>query len=265
MLRSLNTAASGMTAQQANIDVVSNNLANINTTGFKRGRVDFQDLMYANLRIAGTPSSMSTTYPTSKQIGTGVEVAATQKIFEQGARKETGVETDLRIIGEGFFKVRLADGTEAYTRDGSWKIDGNGDLVTHNGNYLVDPPLNMPKDYYHQDLKVNYNGEVSVKVPGSDREIFVGQIRLYRFVNPGGLQAVGSNLFKESVGSGPAYEGVPGGQGYGQLEQKALEVSNVQVGNELVNMIVAQRAYEFSAKAIQTSDSMLATAVNLKR
>lgn len=265
MIRSLETAASGMTAQQMNIDVISNNLANVNTTGYKKGRVDFQDLMYDRRRVAGTPATMATRYPTPVEIGTGVEVGATQKMFEQGARQETGVKTHMRISGEGFFKVRLADGSEGYTRDGNWKIDANGDLVNNMGNFMIDPPINIPKDFELANLRISPDGDVSVKVPNSEREISVGQIRLYRFVNPGGLTSIGSNLLKETVGSGPAYEGRPGATGYGEIEQGALELSNVNVGNELVNMIVAQRAYEFNAKAIQTSDSMLATAVNLKR
>ncbi len=265
MMRSLWTAATGMVAQQFNIDTISNNLSNVNTAGFKKTRAEFEELLYQKLKLAGTPSTINTNSPTGIEVGLGVKPSATLKVYSQGKPTQTGNLSDLLIMGEGFFKIRLQDGTEAYTRDGSFKIDSNGELVTSNGNYLVEPPITLPKDYVKDSLQISTDGIVSVKAGGSDDLIAVGEIRLYKFINPAGLTNIGGNIVKETSASGPAYEGIPGLEGFGELRQGFLEFSNVEIVEELVNMIVAQRAYEFNSKAIQTSDNMLGVAVNLKR
>lgn len=264
MMRSLWTAASGMTGQQFNIDTISNNLANVNTTGFKQNRADFEDLLYQTERLAGTPATEETVIPTGIQVGHGVKPAATQKIFTQGALQATGNVSDVAIEGEGFFRVLQYDGTYAYTRDGSFKIDSNGQVVTSNG-YKVLPEIILPEGFVHDTLAVSQDGRVTVKIGGSDDPIEVGQLELYRFVNPAGLEAIGDNLLKVTNGSGEAIAGRPGFDGMGKVLQNFLEMSNVSVVREMVNMIVAQRAYELNSKAIQTSDSMLATATSLKR
>lgn len=265
MIRSLYTAASGMIGQQTNIDTISNNLSNVNTVGFKKNRVDFQDMFYQTLRLPGTKNTINTTFPTPVEIGTGVNPSSTQKMHSQGKLQVTENKLDVAVMGSGFFKVRLEDGTEAYTRCGKLNVDANGDLVSDNGNYYVDPPINLPKDYFEESLSIGTDGTVAVKIPGTDEPIVVGYMKLYNFINPAGLKASGNNLLKETVASGPAYEGTPGSDGFGSLQQGFLEMSNVEIVDELVNMIVAQRAYEFNSKAIQTSDQMLSTAVNLKR
>jgi len=267
MIRSLYTAASGMTGQQTNIDTISNNLSNVNTVGFKKNRVDFQDLYYQTLRLPGSENSVNTTFPTPIEIGSGVKPSGTQKIHSQGDLQVSDNPYDVAIMGSGFFKIRLEDGSEAYTRVGKFNVDANGDLVTDDGNYFIDPPITLPKDYFQEGASVNIgtDGLVSVKIPGTEEPVVVGYMKLYNFVNPSGLKAAGNNLLKETVASGPAYEGTPGSDGFGSLQQGYLEMSNVKIVDELVNMIVAQRAYEFNSKAIQTSDQMLSTAVNLKR
>ncbi|HUX20019.1 MAG TPA: flagellar basal-body rod protein FlgG [Spirochaetia bacterium] len=264
MIRSLWSAASGMIGQQFNIDTISNNLANVNTTGFKQNRADFQDLIYQTSRIAGTPATELTLYPTGIQVGHGVRVSATQKEFTQGALQQTGNVSDLAIEGDGFFRILLQDGTYGYTRDGSFKIDSNGQLVTADG-YRVLPELILPQNFVRDSVTISQDGRVTAKVAGNDTPIEVGQIELYRFVNPAGLQAIGQNLFKVTGGSGSAIGGRPGFDGMGQVEQKFLETSNVSAVKEMVNMIVAERAYEMNSKAIQTSDTMLGIANSLKR
>ncbi len=264
MMRSLWTAASGMTGQQFNIDTISNNLANVNTTGFKQNRVDFEDLLYQTTRMAGTPATEETLVPVGVQVGHGVKEAATQKIFTQGALQATGNISDIALEGEGFFKVLLYDGTFGYTRDGAFKIDQNGQLVTSNG-YRVMPEVILPENFIRESLTISQDGRVTVKVPGNDNPLEVGQMEVYRFVNPAGLQAIGENLFKVSNASGEAIGGRPGFDGMGKLIHKYLEMSNVSVVREMVNMIVAQRAYEMNSKAIQTSDTMLGIANSLKR
>jgi flagellar basal-body rod protein FlgG len=264
MMRSLWTAASGMTAQQFNIDTISNNLANVNTTGFKQNRADFEDLLYQTSRIAGTPATEVTVVPTGIQVGHGVRPAATQKIFTQGSLQNTENISDVAIQGEGFFRVLLFDGTYGYTRDGSFKIDSNGQLVTSNG-YRVEPEIIFPEGFIRDTVSVSQDGRVTVKMPGSDDPIDVGQVEIYRFINPAGLQAIGENLLKVSNASGPPIAGRPGFDGMGKTIHKFLEMSNVSVVQEMVNMIVAQRAYETNSKAIQTSDTMLGIANGLKR
>ena len=263
-MRSLWTAASGMTAQQFNIDTISNNLSNVNTTGFKQNRADFEDLLYQTLRLAGTPATEVTVVPTGIQVGHGVKPAATQKIFTQGSLQNTGNVSDIAIEGEGFFRVLLYDGSYGYTRDGSFKIDSNGQFVTSNG-YRFLPELIMPEDFLRDSIAISQDGRVTAKVGGSDEILDVGQIEIYRFVNPTGLQAVGENLLKVTNASGDPIPGRPGFDGMGKVIHKFLEMSNVSVVQEMVNMIVAQRAYELNSKAIQTSDTMLGIANNLKR
>ncbi len=264
MMRALWTAASGMTGQQFNIDTISNNLSNVNTTGFKKTRADFEDLIYQTSRIAGTPATELTSIPTGIQVGHGVKVAATQKEFTQGALQNTGNVADMAITGEGFFRVLLLDGSYGYSRDGSFKIDSNGQLVNSNGHRLM-PEVVLPKNFIRESLGISQDGRVTVKVPGNDNPIDVAQLELFRFVNPAGLQSVGQNNYKVTNGSGDAIGGRPGFDGMGLVNQKFLEMSNVSVVSEMVNMIVAQRAYELNSKAIQTSDTMLGIANGLKR
>jgi len=266
MVRSLWTGASGMIGQQANIDAISNNLANVNTHGFKRQRADFEDLIYQTVRTAGTPATEDTVVPVGIQMGHGVRLADTQRVFEQGAPQSTGVGTDMAIMGEGFFKIQTYDGTMAYSRNGNFKVDQNGRMVTSNGYWLI-PDIIMPELFLPNSINVTQDGRVSVKVPrdGEEVEIDVGRIELYRFPNPVGLTAIGENLFRVSQASGDAIPGIPGYEGMGKIMHKFLEMSNVNVAQEMVNLIIAQRAYEFNSKTIQTSDSMLGTATTLKR
>ena len=264
MMRALWTGASGMIGQQFNINTIANNLANVNTTGFKKNRTDFEDLLYQTNQLAGTPATELTVYPTGIQMGAGVRVSATPKEFTQGPLQSTGNVSDMAIEGEGFFRVLNLDGSYAYTRDGSFKIDDNGQLVTSDG-YKVLPELVLPPNFVRDSLAISQDGRVTVKVAGNDNPILVGQIELYRFVNPAGLEAVGQNLFKVTNASGNAIAGRPGFDGMGRVEQKFLEMSNVSVVREMVDMIVAQRAYEMNSKTIQTSDTMLGIANNLKR
>jgi flagellar basal-body rod protein FlgG len=264
MVRSLWTAASGMIGQQASIDTISNNLSNVNTPGYKKVRADFEDLIYQTVKVAGTPATEDTVTPVPIQMGHGVKLAATQRQFLQGALQNTENISDIAIQGDGFFRIQTYDGSWAYSRDGSFKIDSNGQFVTSNG-YKLMPEITLPQGFIPDTLSVSQDGRVSVKVPGRDDPIDVGQLELYRFPNPVGLTAVGENLFKLSNASGEPIAGRPGFDGMGKTVHKFLEMSNVSVVREMVNMIVAQRAYEFNSKAIQTSDNMLSTATNLKR
>ena len=264
MMRSLWTAASGMTSQQFHIDTISNNLANVNTYGFKKMRAEFEDLIYQTELMAGTPATEITEIPTGIQVGHGARVSATQKMFQQGSLQSTENKTDMALEGEGFFKVLLYDGSEAYTRDGSFKVDSNRQLVTSNG-YLLEPPVVLPEDFIMDTLSLSKDGRISVNVIGDEDPVEVGTMEIYRFVNPAGLSSIGSNLYKTTAASGEEIPGQPGMNGMAKVHQGFLEMSNVKVVEEMVNMIVAQRAYETNSKAIQTSDSMLATAIGLKR
>ena len=263
-MRSLWTAATGMHGQQFNIDTISNNLSNVNTNGYKQVRADFEDLIYLNSRIAGTPATERTVTPTGIQVGHGVRVGASQRLFGQGSLKQTDAIGDMAVMGEGFFRILRADGTMAYTRDGSFKIDSQGQFVT-SGGYRLMPEVVLPEGFIPDSLNVSQQGRVTVKIPGSDEAVDVAQIDLYRFANAAGLQADGENLFLETGASGTAQRGQPGREGMGSLHHKFLENSNVSVVKEMVGMIVAQRAYELNSKAIQTSDSMLGIANGLKR
>jgi flagellar basal-body rod protein FlgG len=262
MMRSLWTAGSGMLAQQLNIDNIANNLANVNTTGYKKSRVDFQDLLYQTIRAAGTPVIQGAQVPTGIQIGHGVRPVSTQKIFTQGEFKPTDGPLDINIEGEGFFQVLMPDSSIAYTRDGSFKRDGEGRVVTSDG-FPIAPELTLPEDA--TDISISTDGNISIRVKGQDNPQSIGQIELVRFVNPAGLKSVGRNLYKNTAASGEAIFGTPGLDGFGTLAHGYLEMSNVQVVEEMVSMIVAQRAYEVNSKAIQAADEMLQTANNLRR
>ncbi len=264
MVRSLWTAATGMNGQQHQIDTISNNLSNVNTTGYKQQRAEFEDLIYQNVKLAGTPATEDTVTPVGIQMGSGVKLGATQRMFNQGSLQNTGNITDLAVTGEGFFRVMQYDGSYAYTRDGSFKVDSSGQLVTNNGHRVM-PEIIMPDNFLIDTLAVSQDGRVTVKVAGNDIPLEIGQMELYRFPNPPGLEADGQNLFVETNASGQALAGRPGFDGFGEVQHKFLEMSNVSVVNEMTQMIVAQRAYEFNSKAIQTSDAMLQVATGLKR
>ena len=263
MMRSLWTAGTGMKGQQTNLDVISNNIANVNTTAFKKYRVDFQDLMYQTMRTAGTVTGDDNNQvPTGVNLGHGTKVAATQRVYLQGAAQETGNDLDILIQNDGFFQITMPDGTTAYTRDGSFKKDETGRIVTSDG-YVLEPAITIPED--STSLTISPDGRVSVTIPGQNDPDEIGQIELARFINPAGLQALGQNLYVETAASGEAVISNPGTDGAGTLVQRYLEMSNVQLVEEMVNMIVCQRAYEINGKAITTSDEMLQTAVGLKR
>ena len=263
MMRSLWSAASGMLAQQKQMDIVAHNLANVNTYGNKKVRAEFQDLIYQTLRDAGGTSGSGTQYPQGLQIGLGTRVAATNRIFTQGPLQTTDNPTDIGIQGEGFFQIELPDGTTAYTRDGSFKIDSNRQMVTSDGFRLV-PNITLDDSATVSSLVISSDGVVS-NTPAGGTQTEIGNITLVRFTNPSGLMAYGKNLFLATEASGEAVEGTPGLDGVGVLTQNTLEMSGVQIVEEMVNMIVSQRAYESNSKAITTSDSMLEIANGLKR
>ena len=255
MIRSLSIAKTGLDAQQTQLDVVANNLANVGTTGFKRSRAVFEDLMYQNLRQSGGQTSDQTRMPSGLQLGTGVRVVATERIHSQGNSTKTENPKDVMISGGGFFQVLMPDGTAAYTRDGSFQTDQNGQLVTASG-YPVQPAITLPPNA--TSMTIGRDGTVSVVQAGSAASVQVGQIQLATFLNPTGLQSNGENLYVETDASGGANQTAPGQNGAGTLNQGYVESSNVNVVEELVNMIQAQRAYEINSKAVKTSDDMLA-------
>lgn len=262
MLRSLWTAASGMTAQQNLIDIISNNLSNVNTTAFKKSRAEFQDLLYQVVRPAGMTNNFGTQYPTPIEIGHGVRLAATLKSFLPGSPVETDNPLDVSIQGDGFFQIQKPNGEIAYTRDGSFKLDNAGNVTTSNGN-LVQPSITVPAGA--ASLVVLANGDIQATISGATNSVTVGSLRTVMFPNPAGLNSAGDNLYTETEASGQPVEGVPGFEGYGSLKGGFLEASNVQIVEEMVNMITAQRAYEINAKAITTSDAMLNTANTMKQ
>jgi len=263
MLRSLWTAATGMVAQQHNIDVISNNLSNVNTTAFKKSRAEFQDLLYQTIRPAGVTNNLGTQYPTPIEIGHGVRISSTNKMFVAGSPVETNNPLDVLISGDGFFAIQKPDGEVAYTRDGSFKVDGMGNIITSEG-YIVEPEVTVPVEASSQ-IAIRENGEVIAQIPGNTEGELIGQFRLIRFVNPAGLESIGNNLYVETEASGEPMEGTPGLDGFGKLVQGSLESSNVKVVEEMINLIASQRAYEINARAIQTSDDMLGLANDLKR
>ncbi len=262
MIRSLWSAATGMQAQALNIDVISNNLANVGTSGFKKSRADFQDLLYQTLRSPGVSSSVDTEVPTGIQVGHGVRPAATHKMFTQGEFSHTQNQMDMAIEGSGFFQVIQPNGETAYTRAGTFKIDGSGRVVTSDG-FPMEPELTLPADAL--SIAIGTDGTVSVLLAGENQPSEIGNIELANFINPAGLRSIGRNLFLPSAASGDATVGIPGEDGFGTLAQGYLELSNVSVVDEMVNMIVAQRAYETNSKTVQASDEMLQTATNLRR
>ncbi|MFO0752702.1 MAG: flagellar basal-body rod protein FlgG [Thermodesulfovibrionales bacterium] len=262
MIRSLFTAAAGMQAQQLNVDVIANNLANVNTTGYKRGRADFQDLLYQTLRNPGSPSAEGSQIPSGIQVGLGVKPVAVQKLFTQGDFTNTNNSLDLVIEGDGFFQVTRPDGTIAYTRSGAFKTDSDGRVVTSDG-YPLEPSITIPADA--TQITVGSDGRVTVMQSGNTTPVEVGTIEIARFVNPAGLMSTGKNLYAQTNSSGQPITGTPGTEGRGTLNQGFLEMSNVNVVEELANLIVAQRAFEMNSKAVQASDDMLQTTSSLKR
>lgn len=261
MIRALWTAATGMSAQQLNVDLISNNLANVNTSGYKKSRVDFEDLYYQTLRSAGSEQASGLRFPTGLQIGMGTAPVATQKDFSQGDYQQTGNPLDLAIEGNGFFQVLLPDNTKAYTRSGAFKIDSTGKVVTSDG-YPLEPALTIPQD--SRNVSVGSDGTVTALVAGATTPTTVGTLEIARFVNPAGLSNMGHNLYSETSASGVATTGQPGVTGLGKIVAGTLEMSNVRVVDEMVSMILAQRAYEVNSKAIQTADEMIRMANNIR-
>jgi len=262
MIRSLWTSASGMQAQALNIDVISNNLANVSTSGFKKSRAEFQDLLYETLRPAGTPSSQNTQVPAGIQLGHGTRASTVMKIFTQGNLENTKNELDLAIEGDGFFEIMLPNGETAFSRDGAFKLDSEGRIVNADG-FALQPEISIPTDA--MSVTVGMDGTVSVLQAGETLPSEIGTIELARFVNPSGLISMGKNLFMTSAASGDAMTGTAGQDGLGTIAQGFVEMSNVSVVDEMVSMITAQRAYEANSKSIQTADEMLAIANNVKR
>jgi flagellar basal-body rod protein FlgG len=256
-MRSLAIAATGMLAQQHNVEVISNNIANMNTTGFMRRRTEFHDLLYQNLRRTGsTASDAGTIVPSGVQLGLGVKLAAVYRIHEQGNLANTDNSFDLAIQGNGFFQIQLPNGDTAYSRDGSFQLSPTGEIVTHDGNPLM-PGITIPANAI--DVTINSSGEVLAKIQGQVAPSNVGQIQLATFPNDAGLEAVGDNLYLETPASGSPTAGTPGDSGYGTLLQGFLETSNVNAVSEVSELISAQRAYEMNSKVIQTSDEMMGT------
>lgn len=261
MIRSLYTSATGMKANQLYIDNISNNLANVNTTGFKKSKLEFQELLYQTMVDPGAGSSDGAKSPAGLQVGLGVRSAANQKIFAQGNMQETKNPFDLAVSGTGFLQVQLPDGQIAYTRDGSLKVASDGTVVTSSG-FPLEPAITVPEGA--KEFSVDPNGRVSVFLNDTGAVEEIGQIEMVKFLNEGGLKSLGANLYQSSQASGEAEQGAPGTNGMGTLNQGFLEASNVELVEEMVNMIVAQRAYEVSAKAIQASDNMLQLANQLR-
>jgi flagellar basal-body rod protein FlgG len=262
MMRALWTSASGMMAQQLNMDVISNNLSNVNTTGFKKARVEFQDLLYEHLRRAGAIDSLGQQLPLGLEVGHGVRPAATQKIFSTGDIQITNNPLDLMITGDGFFQIAMPDGTLRYTKDGSFKMDSTGRLVTSDGHPL-EPPVIIPAEA--TGIVVRSNGQIEITLPRGQGNEVVGQIQLARVMNPAGMESEAKNMFSVTEATGEVVLGTPGLDGFGEIQQGALENSNVKVIEEMVNLITTQRAYEVNTKAIQASDEMLSQANNLRR
>ncbi len=260
MMRSLWTAATGMVAMQTQIDVMSNNLANVNTTGFKKSRAEFEDLMYQTLRVAGTLTEGGNSLPTGMQIGMGVKPVTVHKFFSQGDFQNTGNPLDIAIEGNGFFKVDF-NGTDAYTRAGSFKLNKDGKLVNANG-YALQPEFTVPAETVN--VVVTERGHMAA-MDKNGNELAAVDVPLYNFINPAGLNAAGRNIYLETQGSGPPVQGIPGDTNFGTMSQGFLEGSNVSLVDEMVGLIIGQRAYEVNSKSVSTADSMLQTAINVKR
>ncbi len=262
MIRSLYSAATGMIAQQLNIDTISNNIANVNTGGFKKNRAEFADLFYQTMEYAGTATSATTSNPTGINIGLGVRPTSVSKIFSQGNFKETQANLDVAITGNGFFQIQMPDGTTSYTRNGSFKLDANGNIVNADG-YLLLPQITVPQDAVQ--VSIGTDGTVSVRQAGQTALNQVGQLELATFINPSGLHSLGNNLYLNTTASGDATLGNPGLNGLGETRQGFLEMSNVQLVEEMTDLITGQRAYEANSKVITTSDEMLQTVNSLKK
>ena len=260
MIRSLWISKTGLDAQQTQLDVISNNLANVSTHGFKRARPVFEDLLYQTLRQPGAASSQQTQVPSGLQLGTGVRASATVRMFTQGNLQQSGNSLDLAINGQGFFQVLLPDGSSGYTRDGSFQVDSQGQMVTANG-FALQPPVSIPPGAL--SITVGQDGTVTATQSGSATPVQIGALQLTNFVNPAGLQAIGQNMYLETAASGTPSTNTPGSNGAGLINQGYVETSNVNVVEELVSMIQTQRAYEINSKAIQTSDQMLAKLAQL--
>jgi flagellar basal-body rod protein FlgG len=262
MLRSLFTASTGLQAQQLQTDIIANNIANVNTPGFKRDRLNFQDLIYQVFRQAGHSTLTGAQVPSALRVGLGVRPIATQKLFSEGVIQPTGNTLDLAIMGDGFFTVLLEDGRQAYTRDGSFKLNGNGEIVTADG-LTLDPVITIPPEALR--IEIASDGNVGVEMPGETEMTNVGQIQLARFQNPTGLNAIGRNLFLPTAASGDAQLGTPNAEGFGTMYQSYLELSNVNIVEELVQLIIAQRAFETNSRAVDVSDQLLSITNNLAR
>jgi flagellar basal-body rod protein FlgG len=262
-MRALYTAATGMLAQEMNVEVISNNIANMRTTGFKRQRVEFQDLLYQNYRRVGmSTSDQGTRLPVGLDIGAGVKVVGTPRIMGQGSLLPTEKELDVSIRGEGFFRVQLPDGRIGFTRAGSFEIDAEGRVVTPEG-YVVDPAITIPQDA--SSVTISQQGNVQVMQPGQTAPSDLGQIQLARFVNKSGLQPIGDNLFLETASSGAPQEGTPGTDGFGTLLQAHLEQANVNSVTEISDLIAAQRAYSMNARVVSAADEMLQSTTQMMR
>ncbi len=251
-----------MEAQKLNVDVISNNLANVNTVGFKKSRADFQDLIYQTVRAPGATSAEGAQIPSGIQVGLGVKPVAVTKIFDQGDFISTGNSLDMVIEGNGFFQITMPDGTLAYSRAGAFKLDSTGKIVNSDG-YALEPGITIPTNA--TSITVGSDGKITVTQPGSTTPTEIGQIQLARFINPGGLSALGKNLFSPTASSGDPTTGNPGSDGFGTINQGYTEMSNVNVVEEMVNMIISQRAYEMNSKAVQASDEMLQVTNSLKK
>jgi flagellar basal-body rod protein FlgG len=258
----MRNAASGMYAQKLNVDNITNNLANVNTTGFKRAKLEFQDILYEVMRMAGATTVQGIEVPVELQIGYGTRPVATQRIYSQGTLNSTGNPLDIAIQGDGFFIVDMPDGTQAFTRDGAFKLSRDGEIVTSDG-YLLASAITLPPEA--EEITIGVDGTVTVRNAGETEVTDLGQITLAKFLNPGGLSSVGRNLYIQTTASGDYIEGVPGEDGLGILRSMFLEMSNVEVVEEMVNLIIAQRAYEINSKGIQTAEDMMQVANNLKR
>jgi len=261
-MRALNTAATGMQAQQLNVEVIANNIANMSTTGFKRQRAEFQDLLYQNVERMGVASSdQGTIVPTGVQVGVGVKSGSVYRITEQGGLEQTGNNYDVAIQGEGYFIVQLPDGRDAYTRAGNFALNGDGQMVTEDG-FLVAPGITAPADAV--GISINRVGGVQAIMADGSAPQDIGALEIARFINPSGLEAIGDNMLLETPASGPANRGQPGSVGFGTLQQGFLEISNVNAVTEISSLITAQRAYEMNSKVITTTDEMLRATANLR-
>jgi flagellar basal-body rod protein FlgG len=261
MIRALYSSSAGMNSQQMNLDVIANNLANVNTTGFKKSKIEFEDLLYQSTRTAGADQGAGNKLPTGVQIGQGSKAVATEKVFTQGDLTNTGEQMDVAIQGQGFFQIQLPDGSLGYTRDGAFKLREDGTVVTSDGLPVLSGFQPIPSGT--TEISISTNGVVTTKSGNTTTGTF--QTQLARFANPAGLTSQGGNLFVESESSGTAELGNPGEKGFGTMQQNFLEMSNVKVVEEMVNLIVAQRAYEVNSKAVQAADEMMQLSNNLRR